>query len=293
MSTHSLFSASGLSDVLAKMSKLFSGIADWAKAQLKGVTAKIPELLGLTGSDSSEADTKTTAKDAKNKGKDGSSEHKSPFDTLFKSIKDGVGDAVKKVKIDFNDLGGTIKNIFKAVGQSIASTLQNVLGNMISQGASSLFTGILGAIFPSAPAAAATSSAVGQPTLSSMLASVTTAATGGTIRPGQVTLVGEEGPELIVPNSMSTVLTAAQTGKMMARGAKGSAMGMAAPTAVPETKVIINNHSGGEAKASRRRGPDGGDIVDIVIGRVAQDLARGGQVADAASLRFGLTPQGT
>jgi len=282
----------GFRDGLSKLSKIFSGIADWVKTQLKGLAAKVPEFFGLPGADSSETDTKTTAEDGKTKGedgknKDGSSDQKSPFDKLFQSIEDGVSKTVSAVKIDFSDLGGTIKNIFKAVGQGIANSLQSFLGGLISKGANSLFGLILGSIFPTKPAAG------GASPLPPGFPKITMAATGGTIGPGQVTLVGEEGPELIVPSSMSTVFTAAQTGRMMTRSAKGASMGMAMPAAVPETKVIINNHTGAPTTASRRRGPDGGDIIDVVVGRVAENLARGGQVADAAALRFGLTPQGT
>jgi len=49
---------------------------------------------------------------------------------------------------------------------------------------------------------------------------VRTRASGGPVRAGEPYLVGEEGPELIVPEMAGTVLTAAQTSETL-RGAVG------------------------------------------------------------------------
>lgn len=52
------------------------------------------------------------------------------------------------------------------------------------------------------------------------------------------------------------------------------------------TSVVVENHSGGEVRQERSRGGDGSELIRIVIGAVAQDIASGGgQVARAMRSR--------
>ena len=53
------------------------------------------------------------------------------------------------------------------------------------------------------------------------------------------------------------------------------------------TTVNVINQSGGEVETTKRRGPDGGEVIDVHIKR---RLAGGAY--DKSMARFGATPQG-
>ncbi|TNE60821.1 MAG: hypothetical protein EP335_17430 [Alphaproteobacteria bacterium] len=205
-------------------------------------------------------------------------EAKSAAEKFWDQTVDSVKGATAQVKVDFANLGTSLKAIFKAVADGIAAAIRSKLGDLIKGGVGGIFDGITSMLFP-------------KPLTSEKPMG---SASGGRIQPGRLNLVGERGPELLVPDDMATVVNAAATGRVMT-GLLAPAQAAPLPAKAPdraETKVIINNHSGMEARTTRRRGPDGGDIIDVLIGRVAENMARGGEIADAASLRFGLRAQG-
>lgn len=97
-------------------------------------------------------------------------------------------------------------------------------------------------------------------------------ASGGAVYPGQYYVVGERGPEVLVPNSAGTVIP---------NGAGGGGV---------VVNIIEAPGSGGQV--ARRQDPGGMDILDIFVekvkGAVAGDIARGGLVADSLQNTYGL-----
>jgi len=59
------------------------------------------------------------------------------------------------------------------------------------------------------------------------------------------------------------------------------------------TQVNVINNSGQEATQERRKGSDGTEIIDIIIGRVAGDIRKGGAVGQAVSQTFGVSRKGS
>ncbi|MBL8224477.1 MAG: phage tail tape measure protein [Chromatiales bacterium] len=55
--------------------------------------------------------------------------------------------------------------------------------------------------------------------------------------------------------------------------------------------VEIHNYSGGEVTTETRPGPDGTEIIAVVVQAVAQDIATSGPVAQTLQRRFGLNPR--
>jgi len=185
------------------------------------------------------------------------------FKELTDNLETSLSSATSNILEDFKKLGVNIKSIFKSVGDAVQKALSNTLKGLMNQA-----LGVLKDIVIKALGLAG----------------------GGRVQGGEATLVGERGPELIVTDRPSTVMNAADTARALTQQ-PNQLRGGSLPA--PETKVIINNHSGQPAQTNRRRGSDGSDIIDVIVGRVAENMARGGEVADAASLRFGLNPVGT
>jgi hypothetical protein len=63
------------------------------------------------------------------------------------------------------------------------------------------------------------------------------------------------------------------------------------PAASASTSVVVNNFSGKEVEVDERRGPSGEQLIDIVVGRVAQDIANNGPVGQVISKRYGSQPR--
>jgi hypothetical protein len=57
--------------------------------------------------------------------------------------------------------------------------------------------------------------------------------------------------------------------------------------------VIVENHTGKPAEERRETGPGGEEIVRLVIGAVAKDIRRGGEVAQAVETSYGARRLGT
>jgi len=85
-------------------------------------------------------------------------------------------------------------------------------------------------------------------------------------------LMGEAGPEAIMP------LKRGSGGRL---GVEGGGRA---------TTVIVNNNTQEQATTQSRRGPDGSELVEIVIGEVRDDLGKGGFDSTLKG-RFGLGPQ--
>lgn len=95
-------------------------------------------------------------------------------------------------------------------------------------------------------------------------------ANGGPITAGMPYLVGERGPELIVPSTSGKVLP-----NHALRGT-GSDQ--------PVNIKVVNN-TGTPATARQQRGPDG---IEIILDAVQDDIARGGKVASQMQQTYGL-----
>ncbi len=58
-------------------------------------------------------------------------------------------------------------------------------------------------------------------------------------------------------------------------------------------QVIVNNYTGQPVQQSKSKGSDGGDIITLVLGKVAQDITGNGKVGQAIITTFGSVRQGT
>ena len=98
-----------------------------------------------------------------------------------------------------------------------------------------------------------------------------TRANGGNVASGGTYLVGERGPELLRMGG--------QGGTVVPNHALGGG---------GVNVQIINNGPPVQAQASRSQGPDGAEIIKLVLSAVAEDVGGGGMVAGAMKGRFGL-----
>ncbi|WP_374764261.1 hypothetical protein [Yunchengibacter salinarum] len=122
-----------------------------------------------------------------------------------------------QVKVDFTDLGGTLKGVIGGLADSLKGTLGRLVGDLTrgltrqvlaggglaggSQG------GLLGGGLP----------ALIQTGLGGLLGF----AGGGRLSRGVPALVGERGPELVVPDRTSSVVSGADTARFLGRGNLG------------------------------------------------------------------------
>jgi|GEM_PF-4881308 len=113
-------------------------------------------------------------------------------------------------------------------------------------------------------------------------------AVGGPVHGNTPYMVGENGPELFVPTGGGNILTNSHTNSVIQNlGRDGAGAGGGGRVSVN----VINNGSD-KATTKRRRGGDGGEIIDVVIGEATSNVLRGGAMARAMEARYGLTPQG-
>lgn len=102
-------------------------------------------------------------------------------------------------------------------------------------------------------------------------------ASGGRFSPGQPYLVGEEGPELLVPDGPGSIWPKSRTLAAMREGS-GS------------RSVSVNVHNYGrpvQTEASVSETP-GGVVVDLILREVAADIRRNGRVGAAMQQQYGL-----
>ncbi len=107
-----------------------------------------------------------------------------------------------------NEFAGMLldgQNVFSSLGQVAKNAFSRIAQDFLSSGISSLFGGLFGG---------------GGGGLLGGIGKIFGFASGGTINPGQVALVGERGPELIRPSTSMNVSSAADTRRMLGGGTK-------------------------------------------------------------------------
>ena len=184
---------------------------------------------------------------------------KTVLETVFDSLPDAWKDSLSKA----------LGILMSWVG-SVLSTLSNLLGG--SSGIGSILSSAIG-FFSGNPAAGASaavgSSQVGRFTLPGF-------AEGGRISAGQVSVVGERGPEVFVPKQSGTIVPSGG----------GTSMGFGSV----ETKIDIKIRNYGKDQVqtkTRQQGP-GHEEIEIMIGNaVASDLRRGGRAAQMIESVYG------
>lgn len=106
-------------------------------------------------------------------------------------------------------------------------------------------------------------------------------AAGGPISAGQPYIVGERGPELIVPKSSGFVVP---NRALTATSARSGAV---------VVNLSIRNQTENQITATQRTGPDGTREIELLVARVvAQDIARSGVTARAIDQRYSQRPRG-
>ena len=96
-------------------------------------------------------------------------------------------------------------------------------------------------------------------------------ASGTSFAPGGLAVVGERGPELVDLPRGSRVL----------------------PNGAGGTTVNVINNSGESANVRRSNDGNGRELINVIIGQVAQNISSGGQVAQSMQSVFGVRRQGT
>lgn len=163
-------------------------------------------------------------------------------------------------------------------GKSLNDVLTSVTKSLEKAALSAVFTGqgpLAGILGMAAPASAGPNAVGGLGGLAQSIFGGARAG-GGSVDSGKVYLVGENGPEfLLAKGSGMVVPNAVATGS-------GSGNG-------PGVSLQIINTTGQPAATERGRGPDGSDMVRIVIGEVKKDMAGGG-FNTVMNAKFGIGP---
>jgi lambda family phage tail tape measure protein len=163
-----------------------------------------------------------------------------------------------------------VMSIFGKLGLSVSPATANAKGNVFDTAGIRAFA--RGAVFPTIAAFAAGGAFTNQ-----VVASPTLFAFG---KGGQLGVMGEAGPEAIMP---------------LTRGPDGR-LGVVAHGAGRDVTVIVENHSGAQARVEEGTAGDGSRlvkvIVDAAVGEVNRQIAGMGSTGRAISSRFGLSPAG-
>lgn len=115
-------------------------------------------------------------------------------------------------------------------------------------------------------------------------------AEGGPVAAGRPYLVGERGPEIVVPKMSGYVLPNQALRSIAASRQTPLALSPPAPTPV---RVTVINQTRAESTVQERQGPGGIREIEVLIAdTVAADVTRGGTVARAIGNRFGARPRG-
>ena len=101
-------------------------------------------------------------------------------------------------------------------------------------------------------------------------------ASGGPVGANTPYIVGERGPELFVPGTYGSVVANRDMGRAANQNGGG-------------TVVNVIDNAGVQKREERQRGPNGEDLVNIVLERTKEDMARGGYDG-ALGGRFGAKP---
>ena len=200
------------------------------------------------------------------------------FQETQKGLRDGVQDfeetfkglnraLVSNFSRSMADMLFTGELTFQALAQSfardfVAATIQTTLLNAFFAPAQAGGGGVFGQVFSLGGARAM----------------------GGPVRGGVPYLVGERGPEIIVPRGPGFVQPSSAV-----HGAR------TAPPTVAATPVVVRiiNNSGSDAQVAERRGPAGQREIDVMIeDSVRRNIASGGSIAQAIHATTGTRPRG-
>jgi hypothetical protein len=94
-------------------------------------------------------------------------------------------------------------------------------------------------------------------------------ASGGTVTEGRPYLVGERGPEIMVPGA---------NGAVMPNGGGG------------KTEVNVYSSGGEEPEIRRSRNGNGGERIDVILDRKIQEAAASGKLDKPMRARYGINP---
>ena len=216
-------------------------------------------------------------------------------------------DRAREMAEDFRDLGKDVLSGFisdlrsgKSATEALANAMNKVLDKLVEIGLNSVFEnlfsggsgGFLSALF--GPSKSAFSFAPGM----GLWSSGGYTGPGGKYQPAGVVHKGEyvfDQAAVRAAGGPATLDALRQSIKGYANGGYVGLSPRAAPmrpASAPQsagTVVNIVDNAGVEKRSERRRGPDGSDIIDIVIERVKGDLAAGG-FDKAMGGRFGAIP---
>lgn len=208
---------------------------------------------------------------------------RSLFTTAFDGIGQAFADFVTKGKLSFSDLANSIiSDLIKIETRILVSqALQSIFGSFTPGTDNLALAGINGQISRNTTAMNWTPNANG-----GVYASASLSAFSGTVvdKPTIFAfakgagLMGEAGPEAILP------LTRGSNGKLGVQSSGNAG-----------TQVEVNITNNGQAVQAQQTGTrmDGNKvIVDLVLSAVAQDIQRGGRVAQATQQRFGVRQRG-
>jgi len=115
-----------------------------------------------------------------------------PVKKMAADMGDSFKSSFKNIKLDIIDLEGSIKSSFKSIGNNILGTLSSTFNQGLQ--------GILGKLFEGRVEGGLGGA------FSSILSGLFGFAGGGRLHPGRPTLVGERGPELLVPDRSATII---------------------------------------------------------------------------------------
>lgn len=222
---------------------------------------------GLISSDNFVAGQKSIEKQFVNLARNTEKSAKSLVDVM-----DGLGDAfVGNFSRSMADMLLTGELTFQSLAESFsrdftAAVIQSLITSSISSvfGSTAGGGGLLGGLFGGGKAA------------------------GGPIQAGVPYLVGEKGPELIVPSASGFVIP---NGGLQGPSQVG-ALAQAVPPAAVSVTVI--NETDGRASVSERTGPSGQREIQVLISQaVSGEIHQGGPIARAMDARFNARPRGT
>ena len=191
---------------------------------------------------------------------------------------------VDKLRGAFDEFTSSVGNAFQQAivnGEKFKNVLQSLIPILISVATRTFITDPLskglGDVFGSVAASFGSSAVAAGASNSNFVTGGALSfggarAAGGPISAGRAYLVGERGPEVIVPALSGTVIPNNRLG----------GGGNSAPII-----NVINQHGGAQVQATPQgKNADGREVVDLVIREVAANIRRGGEVLQATQARL-------
>ena len=223
---------------------------------------------------------------------------KANFRGLFMSIADGVKLGMRQMVQGVLQGTQSVSDMFRNMIQNIiismtSSALESAFEHLIQRllsvssaggGGGGILGSLLGGAFgfltggPAGAVAGTATSQVGRFALPGL--SPAPFARGGSIRAGQLSVVGEEGPEVFVPNSSGTIVPYGGGGRLI-----GSASDQMMQTTI---NITVKNYGKEKVSAkSRNSGPRTEEIELFIGGALANDIRRGGIVSKTIENVYG------